>query len=435
MSRIPYIPNTPADREAMLRAIGVNTVDDLFDDVPARFRNAKFNLPAPLTEMELTGELRQQSNLNANLEDHACFLGAGYYRHFIPAVVHHITGRSEFYTAYTPYEAEVSQGTLQAMFEYQSLVCELTGMEVSNAGLYDGSSAAAEAALMACRVTKRKTAAVASTVDPRHRKVIATYAGGNDIRVMTAGPDADGLAADTACLIVQYPDFYGCLDDPKEYAEKAHQAGALLIVIVNPIALGMLKPPGACGADIVVADGQSLGNPLNFGGPGLGLFACRKEHVRQMPGRLVGKTVDVEGKTGYVLTLSTREQHIRREKATSNICSNEALVALAATVYLSAVGPAGLRRIAELCYHKAHYAAGRISKLKGYSVAFDKPFFNEFVIKCPRPPAEINRKLLEQKIIGGLDLGPAMPGCMLLCATELNTRAGIDRLVEILGRV
>jgi glycine dehydrogenase subunit 1 len=432
MSTSPYLPNTDADREAMLERIGVASAEELFQDIPVKYRNAKFELPAQLSELELKNELRRMSEQNANFNDYACFLGAGYYHHFIPSVVSHITSRSEFYTAYTPYQAEISQGTLQALYEYQSMVCSLTGMDVSNAGMYDGSTAAAEAALMACRTAKREKIAVLETVNPNYREVIKTYAWGHAILFKRV--NAEAMPPDAACLIVQQPNFFGYFEEMTSLAEKAHNAGALLVVITNPISLGMYKAPGSYGADIVVAEGQPLGNTVSFGGPGVGLFACRKEYLRQMPGRLVGKTVDADGRPGYVLTLATREQHIRREKATSNICTSEALVALAATVYLAAMGKTGLRRVAELSYQKAHYAASEIAKLKGYSLAFSKPFFNEFAVRCPVPPSEINQALLEERIIGGLDISDMVPNGMLLSATEMNTRQDIDKLVKILGK-
>ena len=429
----PYLPNTDADRNTMLQEIGVSSVDELFQYVPEKFRNVPFELPPPLSELELKEELTQLSNRNTNLHDYVCFLGAGFYRHFIPSVIGHITGRSEFYTAYTPYQAEASQGTLQTIYEYQSLVCQLTGMEVSNAGMYDGGTAAAEAALMACRITKRVKVAALSTVNPRYQAVIDAYANGHNTPLEKVEPDLGGLSADCACLIVQQPNFFGYFEDMDKYVQKAHDIGALLIVIVDPVSLGMFKPPVDYGADIVVAEGQALGSPPSFGGPALGIFTCRKEYVRQMPGRIVGKATDVDGKTGYVLTLSTREQHIRRERATSNICTNEALVALATTVYLATMGKRGLRQVAELCYHKAHYAAQAIGKLKGYSLVFQQPFFKEFVVRCPVSPQKVNEALLKEKIIGGLDLNPTIDSAMLLCVTEMNTKPEIDRLVEILG--
>jgi len=430
----PYLANNDADRQAMLRDIGVSSVEELFKDVPEKYRNANFKLPPPLSELELKEEMRQLSHRNANLEDYTCFLGAGYYRHFIPSVVGHITGRSEFYTAYTPYQAEVSQGTLQTTYEYQSLVCQLTGMEVSNAGMYDGGTAAAEAALMAWRITRKGKIAVLSTVSPHYLRVIETYVSGHSIPLEKVEPNLDGLPADCACLIVQQPNFFGYFEDMTAYAQQAHDAGALLVAIVDPVSLGMFKSPADYGADIVVAEGQALGNPTSFGGPGLGIFTCRKDYLRQMPGRIVGKTVDVDGKTGYVLTMATREQHIRRERATSNICTNEALVALATSVYLATLGKKGLRRVAELCYHKAHYAAGAIAKLKGYSPVFQQPFFKEFVVRCPVAPGQVNQALFKEGIIGGLDISDMVDNGMLFCVTEVNTKSEIDRLVEILGK-
>jgi glycine dehydrogenase subunit 1 len=432
MSQSPYLPNTDADRRAMLDKIGVASAEALFHDIPPLYCHAAFDLPAPLSELELKTELRKMSEVNANEGDFACFLGAGYYNHFIPSVVSYITGRSEFYTSYTPYQAEISQGTLQALYEFQSMVSAITGMDVANAGMYDGSTAAAEAALMACRITKREKIAVHGTINPNYREVIKTYAWGHDIAFELCNLDA--TPGDAACVVLQQPDFFGCFADISSLIEKAHKAGALVVVIANPISLGLYKAPGEYGADIVAAEGQPLGNAMNFGGPGVGLFACRKDFVRQMPGRLVSKTVDMDGRPGYVLTLATREQHIRRERATSNICTSEALVAIAATIYLAAMGKTGLRQVAELSYQKAHYAASEITKLKGYSRAFNKPFFNEFVVKCPVRLEEINRALLKEKIIGGLDVSDTVPDGMLVCATEMNTKEDIDRLVKVLGK-
>ncbi len=428
----PYLPNTDADRQAMLKAIGVGTVNELFQDVPRKYLNVPFRLPSPLSELELKRELQQRADRNASADKYACFLGAGFYHHFIPGVVGHIVGRSEFYTAYTPYQAEASQGTLQAIYEYQSMVCQLTGMEVSNAGLYDGSTATAEAALMACRITQKDKVAVLPSVSPKYVKVVQTYLGGRGFPLVKIAPDQP-LPADCACLIVPQPNFFGYFEDLSALSRKAHDAGALLVAIADPVSLGLFQPPGEYGANIVVAEGQALGNPVSFGGPGLGIFACRKDYIRQMPGRIVGKTVDAEGNPGYVLTLSTREQHIRRERATSNITTNEALVALAATVYLAAMGKRGLRQVAELCYHKAHYAAKAISRLKGYLLASDKPFFKEFSVRCPAPPKAINKALYRQKIIGGLDISNTIENGMLLCVTEMNTKEEIDRLVGVLG--
>jgi glycine dehydrogenase subunit 1 len=393
-------------------------------------RHAQFTLPSPLSELELKQKLNQLASLNTSPDNYACFLGGGSYRHFIPSTVEHVIDRSEFYTAYTPYQAEVSQGTLQGTYEYQSLVCQLTAMEVSNAGMYDGSTAAAEAAIMACIITKRGKVAVSATANPTYREVISAYVKGRSLSMETVELGL-GLSSDCACLVVQQPNFFGHLEQMEAHAQQAHDSGALFIAIVDPISLGMFKPPGQYGADIAVADGQALGNPTSFGGPGLGVFACRQEYLRQMPGRIVGKTVDVEGKPGYVMTLVTREQYIRRERATSNICTSEALMALAAAVYLATLGRTGLRRVAELCYHKAHYAAQKISKLKGYSLVFPELFFKEFAIRCPAAPSRINRALLKERIIGGLDISHMIDHGMLLCVT--NTREEIDKLVEILG--
>jgi glycine dehydrogenase subunit 1 len=364
-----------------------------------------------------------------------CFLGAGAYRHFIPSVVDHVISRGEFATAYTPYQPEISQGTLQTVFEFQSLVCELTGMDVSNAGMYDGASALAEACLMAAGITGRSRLALLSTVHPHSRATVRTYAAGRKLAIDEMEPADVTLSPEHACLVVQQPNFFGYLEAAATLAEKARAAGALCVVASDPISLGLFRSPGDYGADIVVAEGQPLGIPLSFGGPYLGVFAAREKYVRQMPGRIVGRTADGEGRTGYVLTLQTREQHIRRERATSNICSNEQLVALAATVYLCALGRQGLRRVAELCYHKSHYAAQAIAALPGYSLPLGGTFFKEFVVRCPRPPREVNAALLERGIIGGLDVSDRIENGMLLCVTEMNSRGEIDRLVAVLREV
>jgi len=456
-----YIPHTDSDRAAMLAEIGVKSVGDLFLDVPESVRYPELKLPPPLSEMEILGELRAMSEENADLDHYACFLGAGAYNHFVPSVVGHVIGRSEFYTAYTPYQPEISQGTLQAIFEYQSMVCALTGMDVANASHYDGATSLAEAALMAVNVSrgKRRKIIVSSAVHPEYRATLRTYTPGPALAVV--GDDdltyeLDDLKAllddDTACLIIQNPDFFGQLlsadseNGLSGLADAVHKAGALLVVVVDPISLGLFTPPGEYGADIVVCEGQPLGNPLNFGGPYLGIFACREKYMRKMPGRLIGETVDTEGRRGFVLTLATREQHIRRERATSNICTNQALCALAAGAYLAAMGKSGLRKVAELCYHKAHYAAQRIQEIPGFSLASPQPFFKEFVVRCPKPPGEINQALLVRGIIGGYDLGhvlslskgrdhPHLENHMLFCVTEMNTRAEIDRLVQALEEV
>jgi len=447
---VSYVPHTDADLNAMLKAIGAGSVEELFTDIPDSVRNPVIELPPPLSEMEVLRELRHMSESNADLDHYACFLGAGAYNHFVPSVVDAVVSRGEFYTAYTPYQPEISQGTLQAIYEYQSMVCALTGMEVANASHYDGATALAEAALMSFEVGRRqkRKVIVAPDVHPEYRQVLRTYLRGTELLLTgdeepRAGlHDLAGLIdGDTACVLVQNPNFFGGLlatDGDSEVGRLSaavHQAGGLLVVAVDPISLGLFRPPGEYGADLVVGEGQPLGNQVSFGGPHLGLFACGDKYKRKMPGRLAGATVDTRGRRGFVLTLAAREQHIRREKATSNICTNQALCALAASVYLTVMGRRGLRQVAELCYHKAHYTAGQIDKLLGFEV-LSKQFFKEFVVHCPQPPGEINSHLLERGIIGGYDLGPDYPhltDCMLLCVTEMNTRAQIEQLVIALG--
>jgi glycine dehydrogenase subunit 1 len=443
-----YIPHSEAERRAMMDAIGIEDIEELFHDVPAEHRYPQLDLPDPLTEMEIMRELDMMAAENANVREFASFLGAGAYNHFVPAVVDTVISRGEFYTAYTPYQPEISQGTLQAAFEYQSMVAALTGMEVVNASHYDGATAVAEAAVMAVNILrhKRRTIVVSPTLHPQYRDVLRTYVQGMDLKVIGDETDDNDYRAlidlcdeDTALVVVQNPDFLGQLHTPQEMqdlADAVHAKGALLAVSTDPIALGLLKPPGEYDADIVTAEGHVLGNSISFGGPFLGIFAFRKKYVRKSSGRLVGETVDADGNRGYVLTLSTREQHIRREKATSNICSNQALNALAAAAYLAAMGKNGLRKVAELTWHKAHYAASKIAELDGYEVVGDSPIFKEFVVKSPRPVSEINRVLLEEYgIIGGYDLSqdyPALGDAMLVCVTEMNTREEIDDLANAL---
>jgi glycine dehydrogenase subunit 1 len=448
-----YIANTEAERQGMLAAIGVGSIEDLFDDVPARVKIDGLNIPPPLAEPELLRLLRDLSERNADLVHYPCFLGAGAYRHFIPSVVGYVTGRSEFSTSYTPYQPEVSQGNLQATYEYQSLICELTGMEVANASMYDGATAVAEAAIMAINLTNRRKVVLAPALQPEYPAVVRSYLAGQGVEILevplvrddgrteprlTAAAAAALFDAETACLVVQQPNALGIVEDLRGLADVAHAAGALLVVDVDPIALGLLEAPGALGADIVVGEGQPLGLPTSFGGPYLGLFGCREAYIRQMPGRIVGATVDGLGNRGYVLTFQAREQHIRREKATSNICSNEALCALTAAVYLSWMGPVGLREVAETCLQRAHYAARRLADV-GYPLAFpEAPFFKEFAVRCPIPPVEVNRQLLERGIVGGFPLGRldrALEDCLLFCVTEMNPREEIDRLVEALAAI
>ena len=432
--RSPYVPNTDPDRRSMLDSIGVDSVAELFDDIPEDYLNSDLDIPSARDELELGRYARELAAMNSVPGDYACFLGAGSYRHHIPAVVRQITGRSEYMTAYTPYQPEVSQGTLQTAFEFQTLVSQLTGMDVANLGMYDGSTSMAEAALMAARVTRRDRVAILDSVSPLYRQVLDTYtqAPGLGIDVVSA---SDTEIGEPACLIVQQPNFFGYMEDMERLAELAHLNGALLIVSADPVSLGMFKAPGDYGADIVVGEGQALGVPPTFGGPYVGLFACKQSYIRQMPGRIVGKTVDTRGRDAYVLTLQTREQHIRRERATSNICTAVALIALMSTVYMASFGKRGLRHVAELCYHKAHYAADLISEMQGYSLPMEGTFFQEFVIECPAPPSEINRKLLEHKIIGGLDVSEQVPNGMLVCVTEMNSREEIESLATALAKV
>jgi glycine dehydrogenase subunit 1 len=446
-----FIPHTDAERDEMLRAIGVNQLDDLFADVPAAYRFPKLNIPSALTEMEALADVQGLANANESARELVCFLGAGAYNHYTPAAVDYLIRRGEFSTAYTPYQPEVSQGTLQGIFEFQSLMCALTGMDASNASHYDGATATAEAAVLAYHHfrTKRNKFVVAQTVHPDYRGVLKTYMSGYaDIQVVGDEPEVDPLAGperlvdlidtNTALVVVQYPDFLGRIYDYTALAQAAHAKGALFCVAVNPIALGLLKPPSEFDADLVVGEGQSLGIPVSFGGPYLGIFATKKDLVRKIAGRLVGESVDAQGRRGYVLTLTAREQHIRREKATSNICTNQGLIAMAATVYLSLLGKQGLRQVANLCYQKAHYAADQIAQIPGYKVCLPAPFFHEFVVCCDRPVEEINAHLLEHEILGGLDLGqiyPSLKNHMLVAVTEMNSREDIDLLCEVLKEV
>jgi len=446
-----YIPISPKERDAMLEAIGVKSLDDLFEDVPARHRFPELNLPPALTEMEAMEELSGIAGSNENVRsDLISFLGAGMYNHYIPSVVDHILRRGEFYTAYTPYQPEISQGTLQAIFEYQSLMAALTGMEVSNASHYDGATATAEAVSLAYAQFrgKRKKIVLSPTVHPQYRAVIRTYTQGMELEVAGDNADADldsqpdelaGLIDDqTSLLIVQYPDFFGRVYDYTKLIDTAHAKGALVCVVANPTALALFKSPGSMGADIVVGDGQPLGIPMWYGGPSVGFFTTRKSFVHKMAGRLVGETVDNRGQRAYVLTLTAREQHIKRERATSNICTNQSLIALGTAVYLSLLGKKGLRQVAELCYQKAHYAAAELSKIKGMGLCFTEPFFHEFALCVNRPVEEVNAHLLEHGILGGYDLGqdyPALKDHMLVAVTEMNSKEDIDMLVNVLSEV
>lgn len=437
-----YHPHTEADRKEMLAAMGMKSMQDLFADIPEKVRLAReLNIPGPLSEQELVKHLGELSGKNANLADYVSFLGGGIYDHYVPSVINHLLLRPEFFTAYTPYQPEISQGTLTAIFEYQTLICRLTGMEVANASMYDGASALAEAVLMAGEAVKRKEILLSAAVHPEYREVVKTYARGQGLAVaevpFTGGiTDLDALKAklsgNTAAVVVQNPNFFGCIEPVLELGEAAHGQGALYITAVDPISLGILKAPGEYGADIVVGDGQALGNPTSYGGPHLGFMAAAAKLVRRMPGRIVGQAVDTRGQRAFVLTLQAREQHIRREKATSNICSNQALNALAATIYLCLLGKKGIRELAELCLQKAHYLAGKLAEVPGCRLAFSAPFFKEFVLKTPVTPALINQALLKDKILGGLDLGtfyPELAGHQMFAVTERRTRAEMDNLV------
>jgi len=442
-----YVPHTDAERQQMLARIGVPTIEALFESVPAAHRFPQIDLPEPVSELEIMDELRRMAEENEDLQHYTSFLGAGAYNHFVPSVVNHIIGRSEFYTAYTPYQPEMSQGTLQSIFEYQTMICDLTGMAVSNASHYDGATSLAEGVLMALAVSRgrRNRVVMARTVHPEYRETVRTYCQGLGLDIVgddvlrDPGALVDLVDDQTACLVVQNPDFLGRILDLNGLAEKVHARGALLIMVCDPISLGMLKTPGACGADIALGEGQALGSPLNFGGPYLGFFTCAQEHVRRMAGRLVGQTVDGQGRTGYVLTLATREQHIRREKATSNICTNQGLVALAAAVYLAALGKCGLSKVANLCYQRAHHAAQLIGAIPGYQVDDSAPFFKEFVVRCPMPAGELNEVLLEDyDIVGGYDLSVAYPELeshMLFCVTEMNSVEQIEELTDALEEI
>ncbi len=443
-----FIPHTESEREEMLKSIGVEKIEDLFAAIPEQHRFPKLGMLHGMTEMEASAQLKEMAEANLSLSNAVCFLGAGAYYHYIPAAIDNLISRGEFYTAYTPYQPEISQGTLQGIFEYQSLIARLTGMDCANASHYDGATACAEAGILAYHQFrgKRKEILVSPGLHPHYQSVMRTYLSDFDGMYMISptfnsledvNPQKliDAVDENTAMVMVQYPDFFGQIFDFSELAEACHAKGALLCVCVNPIALGLLKTPGEMGADVVVGEGQPLGIPLSYGGPYLGIFATRKELIRKVSGRIVGQTVDNRGQKSYVLTLTAREQHIRREKATSNICSNQGLNALTAAIYLSLLGKEGLREVAGLCYNKAHYAAKKISELKGYEILNPGPFFHEFVVKCPKPVDELQEHLLEHGILGGYDLSgsyPVFENCLLIAVTEMNSKQDIDDLCLVL---
>jgi glycine dehydrogenase subunit 1 len=444
---VRYIPSTPAQQREMLSAIGAASVEDLLARIPPKARLSRpLNLPAAMAETDLVRHLRALAGQNADADTYACFLGGGSYDHAIPSPINHLVSRGEFYTAYTPYQPEASQGTLRSIFEYQTMMAELTGMDVANASLYDGGSALAEAVLMAAAVTGRRTAALSAGVNPLYRQVVELYAEGPGIRI-TSVPLGDGatdldalrraVTEKTAAVVVQYPNAVGCLEDVRAAGEIAHAAGALLVVAADPVNLGLLTPPGAMGADIAVGEGQGLGVPMSFGGPNLGVFACRQELIRRMPGRLVGQTADVEGRRGFVLTLQTREQHIRREKATSNICTNVALCALMATIYVAILGKDGLRRVGELSTAKAHYAAEVLARAPGVRLRYGAPFFKEFALELPVSPDRVVKRLLRDRILAGIPLrrfDRAHRNTLLVAVTEKRTREEIDAYATALAR-
>lgn len=439
------IPNTKKDREEMLSAIGVESFEELLSNVPEELLNTSFeSLEDGLSEYEVSKILSELASGNLHSGEAVSFLGGGSYDHFVPSLIGEIISRSEFLTAYTPYQPEVAQGTLQAIFEYQSMICALTGMDVSNASMYDGASALAEAALLVTSYTKRNKLLIASTVNPSHRDVVKTYIQGDHLELVTV-PEKDGVTnieelkslidADTAAVLVQTPNFFGCIEEAEEMANIAHENGSLFIVSADPISLGILKKPGEYGADIVVGEGQGLGSPTQFGGPYLGIFAAKMDLVRRMPGRIAGQTWDVDGKRGFVLTLQTREQHIRRERATSNICTNQGIVMLTAAIYMALMGKQGISAVAELSTKRSHYLADEIAKLPGYELMFNAPFFKEFVVKTPIAPSKIIDSLLSEKFFAGIDLAPfdyEIENGMLICVTEKRSKKEMDRLVELL---
>jgi glycine dehydrogenase subunit 1 len=441
-----YIPNTDAEVGEMLERIGAPSIEGLFSRIPDRLRLGRaLDVPPSAGEQEVMAELQARAQANANLTSHRFFLGAGVYPHFIPSAVDALAGRSEFYTSYTPYQPEVSQGTLQTIFEWQTMISGLTGLEVANASMYDGASAAAEAALMCMRLTRRPKIVISAGLHPHYRDVLSTYVGGPGGKVVTGGRGRDGRSVglseliddETACVILQQPAFLGSLEDVRAAADAAHARGALLVVTVTEaLSLALLHAPGELGADVVCGEAQSFGVPMGFGGPHLGFLASSTAHVRQIPGRLVGETVDTNGRRGFVLTLSTREQHIRRERATSNICTNEGLMLLRATIYLALMGRRGLRRLAEQNLAKAEYAKSQVEKTPGLRLPLSAPTFNEFVVGVPDSGAAALERALAAGIVGGLDLAPYaddLGPAVLVCTTELASRADIDRLLNALA--
>jgi len=437
-----FAPHTDDDVREMLGALGVGSLDDLFSQIPASVRlDRPLDIPEGVSEMEILADMKGLAGRNRSAEDLVCFAGAGAYDHYVPSVVWSLAARSEFYTSYTPYQPELSQGVLQALFEYQSMICEITGLEVSNASLYDGATALAEAVNLARSSPGRDRVLVSSTVDPRYVDTLRTYGrGAGYLPEIFEAPNGRGgapeVADDVACVIVQHPNMYGILEPARDLFGMAHAGGARAIQVFDPISLGVLAPPGELRADVAVAEGQVLGNHLNFGGPYLGIIATRLDDVRRLPGRIVGETIDVDGRTGYVLTLQAREQHIRREKATSNICTNQTLMAIAATVYLAWLGPGGLAELGRQCAAKAAYAAHRLSEIPGVEMLFPgQPFFKEFALRLPAPSAEVRDALIERGFLAGVPLADGGGHALLVAVTERRTRLEIDALALALSEV
>jgi glycine dehydrogenase subunit 1 len=440
MSSATYCPNTPEEIREMLAAIGVASIGELFSPIPAELRARSFDLPAGMSEFELYQRMKGLAELNA--AGMTNFIGGGFYDHHIPAAVDHLSGRAEFYTAYTPYQPECAQGTLQALFEYQTAICRLTGMEVSNASLYDGGTALAEGAMMALRVTGRNRLIIDGGVNPLYRQIILTYLTNLEVEIVDLPPHdgvtnrpllASLLDDRTAAVIVQNPNFFGSLDDLTDIADEAHTKWALLVASVYPVSLGLVTSPGAMGVDVVTGDGQSLGNPLSFGGPSFGFIATNKKYIRNLPGRIIGETVDRDGKRGFVLTLQAREQHIKRHKATSNICSNQSLCALRGLIFLASLGKEGLVELARLNYDKAEYAKEKLGAIKGVAVLNIAATFNEFTLALPQDAAALVEKLLQQGIAAGVPLGnyyPELANCLVVTVTEKRSREEIDTLAK-----
>ena len=446
---MPFIQNTDREVKEMLATIGVSTIGDLFKDIPEQIRTkCHLNLPKQMSEPEIMRHIESLAAKNKPAGEYMSFLGAGAYNHFIPAVVDHLAGRAEFVTAYTPYQPEASQGVLQTIFEFQTLIAELTGADISQASLYEGATALVEAVYLArAQNPKRHRVVVSKGIHKEYLQTLYTYSRNLELKIEEADLNGGTMSAEhlksilndqTLCVAFQTPNFFGCIENAPALVKAAHDCGALAIAVVDPISLGLLEAPGRYDADIVVGEAQSLGMPMSFGGPYLGFIGARNDYVRKMPGRIVGITVDADGKRGFVLTFQTREQHIRREKATSNICSNEALCALRAAIYLTTMGRAGMKQVANLCFQKEHYAAEQICRVKGYGMRFKAPFFKEFAITCPRSAVEVNAALMKKKIIGGFDCArfyPAEKNTLLIAVTEVNSKEEIDTLVKALGEI